>query len=747
MEKTTTLMKNRYTLAEHYAGIEDTFVPALGVTIIYPAEDGVQKMKLGDGQTTLANLPWVGGVGSGGGGTGTSYTVDATSILTLSGTTLGTDGVKKGTGKNAIAIQTGVASAKNAIAIGTAEIPSDFKTLAGSFTAAAPEAAAEASFVAGTSSKAVSTGGMSLGIANTAGITGYYWFSAAAATVTIDGVSTPATEIQLSTKDKSLLNWEPDIPTSLDWATGDLISIVNNAKYPAVSTIYSVNKSTGKIIVVPALPFTARETVIVKAPDDFTIFAIHRDYNESTNRSTITPRTGTVELGWGAQVFGAMNMGAGTFSQTFGWNNLTAGDFGATFGRDNITGYSGLSSGMNNENVTVCSAVFGNSNKALYNPITGNGNGSNLISGENNITSAWNAAAIGRQLRATTNAQLVAGQFNAVTDERATFVVGNGNVGAKAESGYTGEVLDGLKVLRSNAFTVYHSGRIEAGKSTTTTDSGKTLVTLDLIKGTGANVGSNVFSLGINNTYGHFDGSSVGATTNAAESLIVGNSNTAHGNQILIAGYGNKVGVNQGVALGDGNTVTGAQGFAANFKNTVAGASGAAFGESNTVSGQNSAAFGLRNKVLVVAGTSNSGKNNMIGGEDNTSSNWNNAAFGRCLDADTSALTVVGQFNKTPSARAMFIVGNGNVNITGVEKTTTTNQTATAYSRRNAFVAYYDGRCAVGANPVDALDVATKQYVDSHSGGVSIDDFDSNQFTESNGIISLNLNYLLEQEW
>jgi hypothetical protein len=66
MNKTTTLIKNRYTLAEEYVGIEDTFVPARGVTIIYPVKNGYQKVKLGDGVTTLADLPWCGTPGVGG---------------------------------------------------------------------------------------------------------------------------------------------------------------------------------------------------------------------------------------------------------------------------------------------------------------------------------------------------------------------------------------------------------------------------------------------------------------------------------------------------------------------------------------------------------------------------------------------------------------------------------------------------------------------------------------------------------
>lgn len=637
-------------------------------------------------------------------------------ITVNSAGTITTNIIHKGTADNSFEVFDGEALGKNSVAMGTAEIPSDFKSLAGSFTAKAPVASAEASLAAGTSSKAISTGAIAFGVTNQAGITGYYWH-------TIDFTNKTIT---LSTTRPTTFSTGISAPTNaIDWTVGDYICIVNNNKYPFATTITNIS---GNTITVDALPFTtdnyssnlATYPLTYTAPDDRTIFAVSRTYNTTTQRSTITPRTGAVEMGWAAAVFGAMNIGAGTFSQAFGWQNIAAGDFGLIAGRDNVGGYASVTGGWNNTNITDCSTVFGKGNQALRNPTVGETNGGNLITGNGNITSAWNAAAIGRQLRATTNAQLVAGQFNKVTDERATFVVGNGNVtNDTIQDG--DEVLDGLKVARSNAFTVYHSGRIEAGKSTTTSDSAKTLVTLDLIKGTGANVGSNVFNLGKDNKYEYFEGSSVNSTTNSAESLIVGNGNIAHGNQILIAGYNNKVGVNQGIALGEGNTVTGAQGFAANANNIVTGSSGAAFGESNTVNGQNSVAFGLRNKVLVATGVSNSGKNHIISGEDNTSSNWNNAVFGRFLDADTSALTVVGQFNKTPSERAMFIVGNGNVDISGVTKTTTTNQTTTAYSRRNAFVAYYDGRCAAGAHPRDDYDLVTKYYFENNATKVDWD--------------------------
>lgn len=116
-------------------------------------------------------------------------------------------------------------------------------------------------------------------------------------------------------------------------------------------------------------------------------------------------------------------------------------------------------------------------------------------------------------------------------------------------------------------------------------------------------------------------------------------------------------------------------------------------------------------------------------GYNNTNASSCTLTAGEGLKVNTWCMSVLGRYNNTAS-NALLVVGNGS-----------------SSKPSDAFIVQSDGRATVGKAPTAAMDVATKQYVDSHSGGVSIDDFDSNQFTESNGIISLNLNYLLEQEW
>jgi hypothetical protein len=62
----------------------------------------------------------------------------------------------------------------------------------------------------------------------------------------------------------------------------------------------------------------------------------------------------------------------------------------------------------------------------------------------------------------------------------------------------------------------------------------------------------------------------------------------------------------------------------------------------------------------------------------------------------------------------MFVVGGGDV--------TVTNGTVTVNSTRNLFTANMDGTATIAADPVNNLDVATKQYVDNMSGGLAKQD-------------------------
>jgi hypothetical protein len=113
-------------------------------------------------------------------------------------------------------------------------------------------------------------------------------------------------------------------------------------------------------------------------------------------------------------------------------------------------------------------------------------------------------------------------------------------------------------------------------------------------------------------------------------------------------------------------------------------------GLGNTVSSNHSAAFGTRNSLTGNKGQIASGSNNVL-------TNWNNAAFGRHLNVTTSAMTAVGQFNKTTTDRAMFVVGNGNATTSGSGNTSgkadevCDNGTKYSIVRDNAFVVYYNG--------------------------------------------------------
>jgi hypothetical protein len=77
-------------------------------------------------------------------------------------------------------------------------------------------------------------------------------------------------------------------------------------------------------------------------------------------------------------------------------------------------------------------------------------------------------------------------------------------------------------------------------------------------------------------------------------------------------------------------------------------------------------------------------------------------ASGYFTRTSKNSQTVVGSYNADDSS-AMFIVGNGTAD----------------NDRRNVLVAKDSGRVTIGADPVDPMDVATKQYVDAHAGSGS----------------------------
>lgn len=232
----------------------------------------------------------------------------------------------------------------NAITIGDAEAQGAYSvaagtndsSLAGNFGSTVsvdkPTAQGDLSLSFGAGTKALTSGTMALGANTTAGCKGYYWWSIDFTTTDSNGATTPT--IQLSTSQKTLLNFSRDIPTNLTWEVGDVISIVNKSKYVLCSTIKTVDTTNG-VITVDSLPFTSTETVLFPMFDDFSVCCPSK------------PAAGEVDLGFGAFAIGLENKATGSFSHVEGWNNLGAGDFSHAEGRDNTAGYAAHAEGSN----------------------------------------------------------------------------------------------------------------------------------------------------------------------------------------------------------------------------------------------------------------------------------------------------------------------------------------------------------------------------------------------------------------
>lgn len=220
--------------------------------------------------------------------------------------------------------------------------------------------------------------------------------------------------------------------------------------------------------------------------------------------------------------------------------------------------------------------------------------------------------------------------------------------------------------------------------------------------------GSNVVSAGQAMVGGYnnsvTDGSAgaiVGGDTNKVTSayctFVCGRNNTVSGAQGIISGQYVKNTGGRNLVVGDRVADTVADGATQTYTITeVTGNNNVVGGHGNFVSSNHSAAFGTRHKL-----TGNKGQ--IAAGSNNELTNWNNAAFGRHLQATTSAMAAVGQFNKPTDLRAMFVVGNGNATSSGSGNTSgkadeiCDNGTTYSIVRDNAFVVYYKGSATVGS--------------------------------------------------
>ena len=267
----------------------------------------------------------------------------------------------------------------------------------------------------GANNNALSTGTMAIGFDNISGVKGYYFWD-----INFD---TKVITLSLNQRKSTLLTSKQK-PTKLEWEVGDVISIVNDAKYGFCSKITAVDTSN-MTITVDKLPFTsiAYDTAsrLAALPYDFGVIVPEK------------PEIGEVDLGFGAFAYGYGNKVAGMFSAAFGVNNIVGGDMAFVTGGENKVSFGGIVSGRKNTAIGEGVLISGNLNTVNgYNSVA-MGNSNTVASGysqafgvKNNIKGKG-AAVFGEGNQVDGNHSFVSGYNNNAGHGNYTHVEGHDN--------------------------------------------------------------------------------------------------------------------------------------------------------------------------------------------------------------------------------------------------------------------------------------------------------------------------------
>lgn len=455
-------------------------------------------------------------------------------------------GITTGNVENSLEFFDGEASAAYAIAAGTnnkAPITNILgSNIAEKINVEVPKANGIASIAIAGGAEAKSSGGVAIGNLNTTGVYGYYYRE----------INFDTKEIKLSTSRSS------DAGTNLaaNWKKDDIISFVNDSKFPACCKI-AENRDSGNVIKVDSLPFSSADKIVqyeaykdtsvlpLYLPDDFTIFAVYEKAEANGLNTHYYPREGTVELGWAGAALGIENLVTGSAGFAAGWNNWVAGDFGAAFGRNSTAGYAGIAAGYENKALATATAAFGRNNtiNASYALAAGQSNtinnGNSAVFGYNNEANAASTFIAGDGNIANNYTQAVVGRYcNNEKTGNALFVVGNGSKNTSGE------------ITRSNALVIDKDGTANIART--------------------INVGDNTVTREHNIVAGESN------TVNGPKNLVFGSDNTiASGKaRILIAGTGNEAAESRGALIGQYNKIQTAGTFAIGLYNKTKNTTG-----------------------------------------------------------------------------------------------------------------------------------------------------------------------------
>lgn len=174
------------------------------------------------------------------------------------------------------------------------------------------------------------------------------------------------------------------VPEEIDWAVGDVVSIVNGGKYEQCAAIVGIN---GHVLTLDNIPFDKLDPTI-------------KDFDDRSIYVSAKPEAGVVDLGKGAIAMGVHNKSLNRGAVALGEDNEVTAQYGTAIGRLNkVHGYAGFVNGR--ENVVHPGAKYGRASGLK-----------NEVWGEESIAEGHECKAYAKGAKATGYKTVANGEFS-----------------------------------------------------------------------------------------------------------------------------------------------------------------------------------------------------------------------------------------------------------------------------------------------------------------------------------------------
>lgn len=297
----------------------------------------------------------------------------------------------------------------------------------------------------GGNNQVISEGGVALGADNLVGLKGFYYkyiTLKAGGNTKLANVYLSKTQVSNPTIDTNsgASFKDTSIKPQNYWAVGDIISIVNDAKYDDIATIKQVKDGLVQIEWLDGKsPFSTLKPESDLSSEDYSIYCLDK------------PTQGISDLGKYSFATGTDNKAINAYTEVSGKGNVVKGKFGKVWGKDNIGGYNTTTFGSGNVNLADNSLVSGtnNINEGNNSVIHGNKNKNYgkraFVVGNENITNNENEAAFGKYNNSKNDTQFSIGIGTSKNDRKNGFEVKqNGDIYIE---GVEGKIQDKLNEI------------------------------------------------------------------------------------------------------------------------------------------------------------------------------------------------------------------------------------------------------------------------------------------------------------